>query len=179
MAKEQYDQISEKYSRMLNPTKEYILVPTFKEIVGKVEGKSVLDIGCGEGFFTRILENFNPFKIVGADYSKEMIKKAIEKKKRSKSIIEYKVADACSLELNEKFDLITAVYLLNYSETEEELIRTCRKIYEHLDEEGMFSTITIDPDLKPMKNFEYGRRFSNLSGKKIFENGDRVKLEIR
>ena len=78
MSKEQYDEIAEEYSQMMNPTKIHILIPTFKKIIGDVQGKSVLDLACGAGFFTRILADLNPSKLIGIDFSKELIKKAIE-----------------------------------------------------------------------------------------------------
>ncbi len=33
MTKEQYDEIAEEYSQMLNQTKKYVLIPTFKRLV--------------------------------------------------------------------------------------------------------------------------------------------------
>ena len=50
MDKKQYDKIAEEYSQMLNPTKKYILTSIFEKLAGKVQGKLVLDLGCGAGF---------------------------------------------------------------------------------------------------------------------------------
>ncbi|MBT3262232.1 class I SAM-dependent methyltransferase [Candidatus Woesearchaeota archaeon] len=174
MSKEQYDKIADEYSRMRNSTKEYVLIPTFKKIIGKVQNKSVLDLACGEGFFTRILAEMNPSELIGLDFSKELIKKA----KDHNSNITYLVEDVLTLNLNKQFDLITAVYLLNYAKTKDELAIMCQNIYTHLNETGNFSTITTSPSLKPMKDFEYERKFSSVAGKKLFEDGDEVRMEI-
>ncbi|MEK6903996.1 MAG: hypothetical protein AABW87_00195, partial [Nanoarchaeota archaeon] len=48
---------------------------------------------------------------------------------------------------------------------------------EHLKDDGRFFVITLNPALKPMKEFEYGRRFYNVNGKDTFEDGDQVKYE--
>ena len=129
MSKEQYDKIADEYSRMRNSTKEYVLIPTFKKIIGKVQNKSVLDLACGEGFFTRILAEMNPSELIGLDFSKELIKKA----KDHNSNITYLVEDVLTLNLNKQFDLITAVYLLNYAKTKDELAIMCQNIYTHLN----------------------------------------------
>lgn len=173
MSKEQYDEIAEEYARMRNSTKEYVLIPTFKKIIGKVQNKSVLDLACGEGFFTRILENLNPAELMGIDIAKELIKKA-----KINSDINYLVGDVLTLKLNKRFDLITAVFLLNYAKTKDELATMCKSIYTHLNEDGMFTAITTDPSLKPMKDFEYERKFSSVEGKGLFEEGDEIRMEI-
>ncbi|HLD16065.1 MAG TPA: methyltransferase domain-containing protein [Candidatus Nanoarchaeia archaeon] len=67
MGKEQYDKIADEYSKMLNPTKEYVLIPMLKRLVNNISGKTVIDLGCGDGFFTRLLSRMRPAKIVGVD----------------------------------------------------------------------------------------------------------------
>ncbi len=41
------------------------------------EGKTILDIGCGEGYFTRVLKTAGAARVVGADISPNLIAKAI------------------------------------------------------------------------------------------------------
>lgn len=179
MSKEQYDKIADEYSQMLNPTKKYVLIPTFKQLIGNIENKSVLDLGCGDGFFTRILATYNPKELIGVDISKELIKKAIEKENQEPRGIKYLVQDVLKLNLNKKFDLITTVYLFNYSKTKDELFKMCHKIITLLDLNGKFCTITTNPALKPMKEFEYERRFTNVNKKDFFVEGDQIKCEMR
>jgi 2-polyprenyl-3-methyl-5-hydroxy-6-metoxy-1,4-benzoquinol methylase len=131
MSKEQYDDIAEEYSQMLNSTKRYVLIPTFKKLVGDVTGKSALDLACGEGFFTRILAQLKPAEVVGIDISNELIKKAIEIERQNHLGIKYEAGDVLKLNLNRTFDLVSAVYLLNYSQTYKELEIMCKKVYEH------------------------------------------------
>jgi len=175
----QYNEIAEEYSQMFNPTKRYVLIPTFKKIIGKLpEGKSILDLACGDGFFTRMLADLKPSKIIGIDISEELIKKAIETEKQHSLGIEYQVGDILKMNLERKFDLISAVYLLNYASTKEELTTMCKNIYNHLGEEGKFCTITQNPSLKPMSDFEYERRFTNINEKCFFSDGDKVRCEM-
>jgi cyclopropane fatty-acyl-phospholipid synthase-like methyltransferase len=175
MSNKQYDGIADEYSQMENPPKTYVVIPTFDKIIGDVQGKSVLDLACGDGFFTRRLLGLNLSEIMGIDISQEMIKKA----NQDNSGIEYLVGDVQTLQLNRKFDLITAVHLLNYSQTANELATMCEKIYAHLNENGRFSTITINPDLKPMTEFEYERIFESVAKKDFFEDGDQIKVIVK
>ena len=179
MTKMQYDRIAEEYSQMFNPTKKYVLIPTFRKILGNVREKSALDLACGEGFFTRILAGLKPSELRGIDISKELIKRAIKFEKQHPLKIEYDVGDVLNLRLGRTFDLITAVYLLNYAASAGELATMCKAIYSHLAEGGNFCTITLNPYFKPMDDFEYDRRFTNVNGKNLFENGDKVKCEVK
>lgn len=175
----QYDNIAEEYSQMLNLTKKYVVIPTFKLIAGDVTGKSALDLACGDGFFTRILAGMNPSKLVGMDISKELIKKAIEKEQVEKQGITYFAGDVMAMDLQQKFDVITAVYLLNYAETKSDLLRMCKAVSLHLADNGRFCTITTYPSLEPMVDFEYERRFTNADGSDYFIDGSRIKCEMR
>jgi SAM-dependent methyltransferase len=42
------------------------------------EGKTILDIGCGEGYFTRVLKTAGAYRVVGADVSPGLIAKAVQ-----------------------------------------------------------------------------------------------------
>lgn len=178
MMETQYNKIAEEYSQMFNPTKKHVLIPTFRKIVGDVRGKSVLDLACGEGFFTRMLANLEPSELMGIDISEELIKKAVAAEKQHPLGIDYRVGDALKLKLERKFDLITAVYLLNYATSPGDLATMCESVYAHLSDGGKFCTITQNPGLRPMTDFEYERRFTNVNGKNFFEDGDRVRCEM-
>lgn len=179
MDKKQYDKIAEEYSQMLNPTKKYILTSIFEKLAGKVQGKLVLDLGCGAGFFTRILAGLKPAEIIGVDISKELIRKAVDIENKESLGIEYQFGDVLSLKLNKKFDLITAVYLLNYSKSEDELCKMTENIFAHLAEGGKFCAVTVNPAIKPMSDFEYERKFTNVNGNDFFKDGDQIKCKMR
>jgi SAM-dependent methyltransferase len=42
------------------------------------EGKTILDVGCGEGYFTRVLKTAGASRVVGADISPDLIARALE-----------------------------------------------------------------------------------------------------
>ena len=76
---------------------------------------SVLDIGCGEGYFSRQVAK-RGCRVLGIDSSKEMIKLAKKKEKENPLGIEYKVRDATRLlEIGkDKFDVCVGNFIAHY-----------------------------------------------------------------
>jgi len=56
------------------------------------EGKALLDIGCGEGYFARVLKAAGAARVVGADISPDLIGRALAKDPEG----EYQVSDIAS-----------------------------------------------------------------------------------
>ena len=72
-----YDPIAEQYKRSkLTPWRTHIECFTLLDTLGDVRGKSVLDVACGEGFYTRILQHLGAARTVGVDLSEGMIELA-------------------------------------------------------------------------------------------------------
>jgi SAM-dependent methyltransferase len=80
--------------------------PSLKRMIGDVKGKKVLDIACGEGYFSRHYARAGA-EVIGVDFSAEMIKAAEDEEKRNPLGIEYHVADAADLSFiaSASFDL--------------------------------------------------------------------------
>ena len=89
--------------------------PPTIDLCGNVEGKNILDLGCGEGYCSRILATKNPAKITGVDISKEMISRAIEREESEKLGISYFCKNAADYDFKESFyDLILGMFIFNY-----------------------------------------------------------------
>ena len=117
-----YDAIANDYKRAkLQPWRSFIESFTLMNLVGDLAAKSVVDLACGEGFYTRLLRLQGATKVVGVDLSKAMIELARAEERKYPLGIEYQVQDARDLRLNEEFDLAIAAYLLNYARSREEL----------------------------------------------------------
>ncbi|MEG6586752.1 malonyl-ACP O-methyltransferase BioC [Dendrosporobacter sp. 1207_IL3150] len=72
------------------------------------EFRYILEIGCGTGFFTRLLAELYPkAKIIATDISEEMLKTAANNL-RAFSNIEYRIEDGEQLKLSGQFDLIVS-----------------------------------------------------------------------
>ena len=62
----QYDAIAEKYQRTKgSPLRTYVEAHTFLGLIGDLHGKRVLDLACGEGFYTRQLKKLGAMHVVG------------------------------------------------------------------------------------------------------------------
>src|SRR5262249_34945768 len=122
---------------------------TFFELLGDLRGKSVLDLACGEGFFTRFLRHAGAGRVVGVDLSEGMIGLAREREAREPLGVGDLVHDAKGLQLGEQFDLVVAAYLLNYARTGDELLTMCRTCARHLKPGGRFVTVNNNPGQPP------------------------------
>jgi SAM-dependent methyltransferase len=112
--------------------------------------KTVLDLACGSGVYTKILKTkFNAKRVIGVDISAEMIKKAQEI--NSTPGVEYVLSDAADVTLNEEFDLVVASFLLCNAKSPQELLRMLSNIYKHLKPGGRFVTITDNFNDDPKK----------------------------
>jgi ubiquinone/menaquinone biosynthesis C-methylase UbiE len=164
-----------KYSKSL-PWRKYLEAYTLFNIAGDVVGKSVLDLACGEGFYTRLYKLKGAAEVVGIDLSEQMIVLAKEAEKADPLGIFYFVGNALDLDLGKQFDLISASYLLNYAENESQLQTMCSVIAKHLKPGGRFVTINNNPDCKypEMSMRKYG--FERIQ--KGFNDGDEVIYQL-
>jgi len=154
-----YDAIAGQYKRSkLIPWRTYIEQFTFLQLVGDLSGLSVLDLACGEGFYTRLLQNRGASRVLGVDLSRGMIDLARASERERPQGIEYAVGDALEFRTEERFDVVTAAYLLNYAQTEEALAAMCRTIGTALEPGGRFVTVNNNPDQSPA-SFEATRPY--------------------
>jgi len=95
--------------------------------------ESALDIGCYLGDFTARLAEVGVKEVVGVDVSKEAIKYARIRHPE----INFIVSNIIDLELEEKFDLVTASGVLNFNHlTTKVYEQAIKKIYSLLRSEG-------------------------------------------
>jgi toxoflavin synthase len=112
-----YDHIGGKYDEYARTaTLKRAKRDTFFRMVGAVDGKRVLDVAWGFGFYTRLLRQHGAAQVVGVDISPEMIRLAQQQEQAEPLGITYQVGDAAALPRLGPFDLVTAVYLLNTSD---------------------------------------------------------------
>jgi SAM-dependent methyltransferase len=151
-----YDEIADQYKRAkLQPWRTHIERYTLLRLVGDVAGKAVIDLACGEGYYTRELRRRGAAPVVGVDLSGEMIRLAQAEEARQPLGIEYRVGDVRSLDMPGRFDLAFAAYLLNYARTAEELAQMCRAVARALRPGGRFVTANNNP-AEPPANFAAG-----------------------
>jgi SAM-dependent methyltransferase len=154
-----YDQIAGQYRRAKRqPWRTHIERYTLGRMTGDLNGRAVLDLACGEGYYTRELKRWGAERVVGVDQSRGMIELAADEEAREPLGLEYRVADARTLEMAEPFDLVFAAYLLNYARTVEELTQMGRAVSRALKPGGRFVTVNNNP-AEPVSNFPTGRAY--------------------
>lgn len=143
-----YDHFAEQYKRFKeSPFCRYAEEPTYFHYIGSLEGKSVLDLACGEGHYSRQLKRRGASRVVGADLSEGMIALARKQEQQEPLGIEYRVGDGAGLGRLGSFDLVTASYLLNYAPHRQALVQMCRTAYENLRPGGRFVTLLTNGDV--------------------------------
>jgi len=139
MSATDYDAISREYqdSKLL-PFRKHIEEYTLFDLLGDLRGKSVLDLACGEGIYSRRLALRGAQRVVGLDLSAGMIELAQEKERQLPLHIEYQVGDAMHLGAIGAFDVVLGSYLLNYARSKDELLQFCSSIRRNLKPGGRF-----------------------------------------
>ncbi|KAK0639677.1 S-adenosyl-L-methionine-dependent methyltransferase [Cercophora newfieldiana] len=114
-----------------------------------IHNARVLDLACGTGYYSRKLLSWGAASVVGVDVSEGMIAVAKEglNYTEDKGRLEFRVGDARDLGVvgRGEYDLVTAVWLLNYARDEKEMRGMFEGIAGNLKEGGRFMGITLCP----------------------------------
>ena len=125
-----WDRVAEDYDSLVGDSGDFnhktYINPVVLEILGNVKNKNVLDLACGQGYFSKILADKGA-KVVGVDISEDLI--AIAKKKFGNPNIQFLVRNGSDLEgiKDNKFESAVCNMSLhdikNVSETVDEIAR--------------------------------------------------------
>ncbi|WP_053699696.1 class I SAM-dependent methyltransferase [Streptomyces sp. NRRL F-5755] len=150
MGVQQYDEIGEAFEGFKSlPLAQYAEVPGFLTMVGDVAGKSVLDLACGTGFYSREFKRRGAAEVLGIDISGAMVAAARKAEERDPLGVRYEVGDVCALRpLGERFDIATAVQLLNYAPDIAAMERMCRNVHRSLTPGAEFFVLAQTPDYR-------------------------------
>ena len=104
----------------------------------QIEGKSILDIGCGTGELAIRLKE-SGFRPTGVDLSEEMLAVAIQKAKEKQLDISYYHQDMRHLEGLSQYDLVVIFCdSLNYLADEHDVKATFAGVRNHVKDNGLF-----------------------------------------
>jgi ubiquinone/menaquinone biosynthesis C-methylase UbiE len=155
----QYNDIAEQYKRSKQvPWRYHIEQHSLFELLGDVAGKSVLDLACGEGHYTRLLKRLGASCVVGVDLSSKMIELAQTTEREDPLGVTYLVGDALSVKVPGSFDVVVAAYLLNYARSPEEMLAMCSTISGSLKPGGRFVTVNNNP-AQHVSQFDATRKY--------------------
>jgi len=176
--KDQYKEIGAKYKAVKRkPLVAYTEVAAVMGMLGDLNGESVLDLACGAGYYTRLIRQRGAGHVMGVDLSPAMIDVAQAEEAVEPLGVDYRVADVASMPQLGAFEIVTAVWLLHYARTREELQAMCRNIGRNLAPGGRLIAILPNPDYVnalPETEF-YGYRTSVLNPGETVE---RVRMDF-
>ncbi|NES87271.1 MAG: class I SAM-dependent methyltransferase [Moorea sp. SIO2B7] len=147
-----YDSVAKQYQKTRHPNTPFFLYieePTYFNMLGDLTGKSILDLGCGEGIYSRKFKKKGAGQVVAVDISEGMLTLAKEEEVKEPLGIEYILSDMQELGKVGSFDLVTAAYSLNHAQTKEQLLKICQTISINLKPEGRFVGINNNLDRAP------------------------------
>jgi ubiquinone/menaquinone biosynthesis C-methylase UbiE len=141
-----YNAISRQYQlSKLQPWRAHIEAYSLLGLVGDLNGQTLLDVACGEGFYTRLLKGQGASAATGVDLSERMIELARSQETAEPRGIRYEVADAVAMQFDTQFDVAVAAYLLNYARNRAELLAMCRGLFRSLRPGARFVTVNSSP----------------------------------
>ena len=121
--------------------------PVIFRALGDVRRRSLLDLACGDGFYTRRFRaEAGAEPVMGVDLSPAQIARARAVERDEPLGIDYGVGDVTRLELDRRFEVVTAIHLLHYLESRSEIASTLSRIHELLTGDGHFVTMIANPE---------------------------------
>ncbi|UQX05416.1 class I SAM-dependent methyltransferase [Streptomyces sp. RerS4] len=150
MSGQLYDEIGEAFEGFKTlPLARYGEVPGFLGLVGDVQGRSILDLACGTGFYSREFKRRGASHVLGVDISGEMIAAARAIEEKDPLGIDYEIGDIAELRaFDEPFDLAIAVQAFNYADSVATIERMCRHIHRSLAEGAEFFLFGQSPGFR-------------------------------
>lgn len=135
-------------------------------IINEIKGKkpnSLLDLGCGNGRRTLIFSEFVRERVLGIDYSNEMIKNANNfiKNKKIKSKVKFDQVDVNRINIDEKFDVIIACRCFINLNSVQKQIKLFKNLKNNLKKGG--SLIIAEGSKEGYFNLNFHRRQLGLS----------------
>lgn len=147
-----YDNLSKDYSKTHEkPDKKYSMLPTMLKLLNLDKNKIVIDVGCGDGFFTKPIAELSK-KVYGIDNSKKQIKKA---KKNSLPNINYSLTNMFNFNYP-SCDRISCPFILNLVKTKKDLVSLFKKFYSSLSIGGKIIGIIDMPKSLVHDSKEWG-----------------------
>jgi toxoflavin synthase len=142
----QYDEIGRSYERLKHemPLARGPERATVETLTSEVAGRSVLDLACGTGWYSRLIARAGAASVLGVDISAEMVA-AAEHDEDAALGIRYQVGDARLLGVVGRFDQVNAVWLLCYARDWLDLADMARTSYDNLAPGGVYTGLEMNP----------------------------------
>jgi len=126
------------------------------KLLGEVEGKDILEVGCGGGQNTIVLAKWGA-KSVGLDISEEQIKYARKLAKNNNVDVSFYLGNMEDLSMfeNETFDIVLSSCAIGYSQDPKQVFHEVSRV---LQKGGLFVFCVVHPIANRGRAVRYGNR---------------------
>lgn len=159
----------------LLPFRKYVETYSLFQITGDITGLNILELGCGEGFYTRKLKEAGAEYVTGVDASHAMIDLAQACEDENPIGCFYVVHNLAALSYLESFDLVVAMYLLNNARSKKELFDFCKTAYINLQPGGQFIGFNDNVSNNISRYETYLKYGFTKQGKRDRQEGDPIR----
>ncbi len=149
-----------------DPFRRGLHFPAVEQVLGDLKKKRILDVGCGDGLFPRLLAERGA-SVVGYDRAPEKIAEARAHENARGLDVEFVVATPQAFSHKGLFDAAVSVLVLQYATSLEELAAFFRSASRHLVAGGTFVSVVLNPSFSAFGTDFFIRRFARLEGNKL------------
>ena len=175
----EYDTIGDRYSEAKTaPWRIHLEAYTLEHLAGDLSGARVLDLACGDGFYSRRLMRLGAAQTLGVDASVEMIALGERAEQAAARGCRYLHADVMDLGVVGQFDVVVAAFLLNYARSRAELRRFADAMYANLRPGGRLVGVNDYTDDRQTGTRHFERHGFRKSGPARYVEGEPITYEF-
>ncbi len=170
---EYWDDLADAYV-VKNSTTDWLLgYPTVLKALGELNGKTVIDYGCGNGRFSTYLARTYPLgHVIGLDTSKKAIARAQANSEESLGTEFHYITSENALD-NFEPDVVCANFVFCTTPSMERIKSIIKKVYDRLPKGGVF--VVLDPHPET-----HGKKFSSFRSEepRTRKSGEQVHVQL-
>jgi 2-polyprenyl-3-methyl-5-hydroxy-6-metoxy-1,4-benzoquinol methylase len=149
-----------------DPFRRGLHFPAVEGALGDLNKKRILDVGCGDGLFPRLLAERGA-SVVGYDKAVEKIAEAWKHKDAQRLDVKYVHGTQYTFLHDAVFDAATSVMVLPYAASLADLTAFFRSTCLHLVAGGRFVSVVLNPSFSAFATDFFIRRITKLQGNKV------------
>jgi toxoflavin synthase len=149
-----------------DPFRRGLHFPIVEEALGDVSRKRILDIGCGDGLFARLLAERGA-SVVGYDRASRRIAEARTGEDARGLDATFVVATPHTFLHDGTFEAATSILVLQHATSPEELAVFFRSASRHLEPGGRFISVVLNPVFSAFGQDFAIRRWTKLEGNRV------------
>jgi len=144
-----YDSMVDQYVAYASssPTRP-IEMRTMLQLAGEIEGRSVLDLACGSGYYGREFLRHGAGRAHGVDQSQGMIDYARALSADGGDGMTFEVHDVTAMPATTEYDIVLAAYLFNYAQSLQALQQMFESVIPHVKRGGRLVVQTLNPEFR-------------------------------